>query len=277
MPPQQSSIRSSACFHRYPLPVSGKDEPGCQGISEAVMPGQAAGPGVGREPSPTLLPTAASVATVGRDRFPTPAPTGDVHTTVGRRPIPTVAPTVALEATVGRDPFPTVPPTVAPTDAMTETVATGQHPTDAPTVAPRPSVGRHGFPTVVFRATVEREPVPTLLPTVVLKATVGRDPFPTLPPTVALDTTVGRRPFPTVAWQPCLAQPGSSLNWPASVFSVFAAAARTPLYTAPVRELVILRCLKKERRGLTTLKRYVLGKNGTSPQRGVRATERRFA
>jgi hypothetical protein len=173
MPPQQSSIRSSACFHRYPLPVPGKDEPGCQGISEAVMPGQAAGPGVGREPSPTPLPTAASAATVGRDRFPTPAPTGDVH------------------ATVGRSPFPTVPP--------------------------------------------------------------------------------------TVAWQPCLAQPGSSLSRPASVFSVVAAAARTPLYTAPVRELVILRCLKKERRGLTTLKRYVLGKNGTSPQRGVRATERRFA
>jgi hypothetical protein len=90
MPPQQSSIRSSACFHRYPLPVSNKDEPGCQGISEALMPGQAAGPGVGREPSPTLLPTAASVATVGRDPGHGAAvggrPAGDVHTTVGRDP-----------------------------------------------------------------------------------------------------------------------------------------------------------------------------------------------
>jgi hypothetical protein len=181
MPPQQSSIRSSACFHRYPLPVSGKDEPGCQGISEAVMPGQAAGPGVGREPSPTPLPTAASVATVGRDRFPTPAPTGDVHTTVGRRPLPTVP--------------------------------------------------------------------------------------------------------PTVAWQPCLAEPGFSFSWPASVFSVCAAAARTPLYTAPVRELVILRCVKKRESGPHYFKTLRVGQQryisipterGESNRKTIRSNHRRY-
>jgi|GEM_PF-5025129 len=233
--PQPGFIPSSACFPRYLLPVSGEAEPGCHGIPEAAMPGQAAGPGVGREP------------------------------------FPTVAPTVAVHTTVGGDPFPTVAPTVASTGAMAGTVATGQHPKDAPTVAP----------IVVFRATVGRAPVPTLLPTAVLKATVGRDPFPTLPPTVALDTTVGRGPFPTVpptvAWQPCPAQRGFSFSWPASVFSVFAAAARTPLYTAPVRELVFMRCIKKDKGGLTTLRRYVLGYRGTSLQRGVRTTERRSA
>ena len=229
-----------------------------------VIPGAT----VGREPLPTVAPTddppAALRASVGRVSLPTDAPTVVLHTTVGRRPCPTDAPTVVLEATVGRDPFPTVPPTVALTGAMAETVATGQHPTDGLPVAPGPAVGRHRFPTVaptaVFRATVGGEQVPTLLPTAVLGATVGRDPFPTVPP--------------TAAWQPCLAQPGSNLSRPASAVT---SAARIALYTAPVRELVIFRCLKREKTGLTALRRYVLGNNGTSLQREVRATERRFA
>jgi hypothetical protein len=229
MPPEQSSIRSSVCLHRYLLPASGKDEPGCRGIPEAVMPGQAAGPAVGRDRSPTLLPTVVLEATVGRDRFPTVAPTVALWTSVGRGLFPTDGPTVVLHATVARGPFPTAGPTVAPP------------------LAPRPDVGRHGSPTVVSRATVGRDRSPTVAP--------------------------------TVAWRPCLARPSSSFSRSASVF---AAAARIPLYTAPVREPVIRgnkRCIKRgeEKRGLAILKRYLSGNNGISLPRGVRATERRTA
>jgi hypothetical protein len=172
MPPEQSSIPSSACLRHHLLPVLRRQQLRRQGIPEAVMPGQAAGPAVGRDRSPTLLPTVVLEATVGRDRFPT------------------VAPTVALWTSVGRRLFPTV--------------------------------------------------------------------------------------RPTVAWRPCLARPSSSFSRSASVF---AAAARIPLYTAPVREPVIRgnkRCIKRgeEKRGLAILKRYVSGNNGISLPRGVRATER---
>ena len=193
MPPEQSSIPSSACLRHHLLPVLRRQQLRRQGIPEAVMPGQAAGPAVGRDRSPTLLPTVVLEATVGRDRFPTVAPTVALWTSVGRRLFPTVPPTVALETTVGRDRFPTV--------------------------------------------------------------------------------------TPTVAWRPYLARPSSSFSRSASVF---AAAARIPLYTAPVREPVIRgnkRCIKRgeEKRGLAILKRYVSGNNGISLPRGVRATERRTA
>jgi hypothetical protein len=243
MPPQPGFIPSSACLRHHLLPVLRRQQLRRQGIPEAAMPGQTAAPAVGGDPSPTLLPTAAVHTTAGRgplsaagpvaglqgvakgDLFVTPYPGADLAATAGTRRFRADAPTVIPGATVGREPFPTVAPTDDPPAALGASAGRDTLPTDAPTV--------------VLHTTVGRRPCPTDAPTVVLEATVGRDPFPTVPP--------------TAAWQPCLAQPGSSLSWPVSVFT---SAARIALYTAPVRELVILRCVKKrEKTNLTTLRR----------------------